>query len=77
MKLSRAMAVAAGSMDLQDQHLRAIAHTLESGQRRPGKRSRTAISSASLDRDAQWRQESVLALQASRRLLARTIDMLT
>ncbi len=77
MKLSCAMAVAAGGMDLQDKHLRAVAQTLESEQRGPGKRPRTAISSTSLDRDARWRQESVLALQTSRRLLARTIDMLT
>ncbi len=77
MNLSHAMAVAAAGLAVKKDQLRSIAQTLESEPRAHRKRARHAASSETAAHDARWRQESVLALQASRRLLARTIDMLT
>jgi hypothetical protein len=77
MNLSHAMAVAADDMGVKDERLRAIAQTLESEQRGPARRPRPPATAANLEGAADWREGSVLALQASRRLLARSIDMLT
>ncbi len=77
MNLSHAMAVAADDLGVKDARLRAIAKTLGSERRGPAKRARPAATAANLENAADWRQGSVLALQASRRLLARSIDMLT
>jgi len=77
MNLSHAMAVAADDIGVRDERLRAMAQTLGSERRGPSKRSRPPNSAANLESAADWRQGSVLALQASRRLLARSIDMLT
>jgi hypothetical protein len=77
MNLSRAMSVAADGLAVEKEQLRNLAQTLGSEERSPPKRPRPAASAANMEREAQWREESILALQASRRLLARTIDMLT
>jgi hypothetical protein len=77
------MDAAADGLDMKDEQFRAIAVMLETEKRGPGKRPRPPVSAANLERRAHpsqehtpWPGESVRALQASRRLLARTIDML-
>ena len=83
MNLPHAIDVAADGMDLEDGQLRAIAVMMESEKRGPGRRPRPPVSAANLERCAQppyghahWPEESIRALQTSRRLLAHTIDML-
>jgi len=79
-KLSRALSVAGRGLDVRAERLRAIAQALAKEQgkaARPPQSAGAAAPSAAEAREAARQQRAnLLAVQASRRLLARTVDML-
>jgi flagellar basal body rod protein FlgC len=80
MKLSRALTIAAHGMDVQAERLRTVAQALAKEHRsaaQPAARAADGTPTILDLRDvARHRQASLQTMQASRRLLTRTIDML-
>jgi flagellar basal body rod protein FlgC len=80
MKLSRALTIAGHGMGVQTERLRAVAKALAKEHRsaaQPAGRTADGTPAILTLRDvARHREASLLAMEASRRLLRRTIDML-